>query len=230
MTSGAFLLALAMMLGVAASFGHVERRALSSLTDDLREAYDYLLAHRDLLRLTWAVLIPYMLAQSYLLLLPLFVRQELGRGPEAFGALSATLGAGAVIGAMAVAAFGKYHQLALLMLAGVLGTGICAIAYGLSQWVPVTGAVLLVVGAAESALFAAYETVLLLRLPDEMRGRVMGLMFTVAAMFPVGAIAAGAVADVIGLRALAVIEGAIIVAMASLIWRTVLRHVMVDAQ
>ena len=229
MTSGAFLLALLMMLGVAASFGHVERTAASSLMNDLREAYDYVLAHRDLLRLTWAVLIPYMLAQSYLLLLPLFVEQELGRGPETYGALSAALGAGAVIGAVAVAAFGRERQLALLMLAGVLGTGICAIAYGLSQWVPVTGAVLLVVGAAESALFAAFETVLLLRLPDEMRGRVMGLMFTVAAMFPVGAIAAGAVGDVIGLRALAVIEGTIIVAMAPLVWSTVLRHVMVDA-
>jgi MFS family permease len=229
-TTGAFLLALLMILGVAASSGHVERSAASGLKNDLREAYDYLLAHRELLRLTWAVLIPYMLAQSYLLLLPLFVKQELGRGPEAFGALSATLGAGAVIGAIAVATFGRYHQLALLMFAGVLGTGICAIAYGLSQWVPVTGAVLLVVGASESALFAAYETLLLLRLPDEMRGRVMGLMFTVAAMFPVGAIVAGAVADVIGLRTVAVIDGVIIVVMASVVWRTVLRHVTAPAQ
>jgi len=229
-TTGAFLLALLMMLGVAASFGHVERTAVSSLMNDLREAYDYLLAHRDLLQLTWAMLIPFILGQSYVLLLPLFVEKELGRGPETFGALSATLGAGGLIGAMAVATFGKHHQLALLMFAGVLGTGICAIAYGLSQWVPVTGAVLLVAGASESALFAAYETLLLLRLPDEMRGRVMGLMFAIVAMFPIGAIVAGAVADVIGLRALAVIEGAIIVAMASVVWRTVLRHVMVAAQ
>jgi MFS family permease len=229
-TTGAFLLALLMMLGVAASFGHVERTAVSSLMNDLREAYDYLLTHRELLRLTWAMLIPYMLGQSCLLLLPLFVEEELGRGPETFGALSATLGAGAVIGAMAVATFGRHQQLALLMFAGVLGTGICAIGYGLSQWVPVTGAVLLVVGASESALFAAYETVLLLRLPDEMRGRVMGLMFTVAAMFPIGAIVAGAVADVIGLRTLAVMDGAIIVAMAFVVWRTVLRDVMATAQ
>jgi MFS family permease len=229
-TSGAFVLALLMILGVAASFGHVERKAVSSLTNDLREAYDYLLSHRDLLHLTWAMLFPYMLGQAYVLLLPLFVEKELGRGPETFGALSATLGAGGVIGAIAVAAFGRHRQLALLMFAGVLGTGICAIAYGLSQWVPVTGAVLLVAGAAEAALFAAYETLLLLRLPDEMRGRVMGLMFTVAAMFPVGAIVAGAVADVIGLRTLAVIDGAIIVAMACVVWRTVLRHVTAPAQ
>lgn len=228
-TAGAFLLALAMMLGVAATFGHVERAAGSSLSSDLREAYEYLLAHRDLLRLTWAMLVPFILGQSYVLLLPLFVEKELGGGPETFGALSATLGAGGVLGAMAVATFGRQRQLALLMFAGVLGTGASAVAYGLSQWVPVTAAVLLGAGAAESALFAAYETLLLLRLPDAIRGRVMGLMFAIVAMFPIGAIAAGAIADVIGLRLLAVIEGAVIVAMASMVWRAMLRHITVDA-
>jgi MFS family permease len=212
-----------MMLGVAASFGHVKRTAGSSLKNDLREAYEYLLAHRDLLQLTWAMLIPFILGQSYVLLLPLFVEKELGRGPETFGALSATLGAGGVIGAMAVATFGKQRQLALLMFAGVLGTGACAIVYGLRNGGCRRRAV--AAGAAESALFAAYETLLLLRLPDAIRGRVMGLMFAVVAMFPIGAIIAGAIADVIGLRALAVIEGTIIVAMASVVWRTVLRHV-----
>jgi hypothetical protein len=49
-------------------------------------------------------------------------------------------------------------------------------------------------------------------------------------MFPIGAIVAGAVADVIGLRALAVIDGVIIVAMACVVWRTVLRHVTAPAQ
>lgn len=229
-TTGAYLLALLMMLGVAASFGHVERRALTSLMGDLREAYEYVLAHRDLLQLTGAMLIPFILGQSYVLLLPLFVEQELDKGPETFGALSACLGAGSVIGAMAVATFGKQRQIGLLMFAGVLGTGICAIAYGVSPWVPATGAVLLVAGAAESALFAAYETLLLVRLPDEMRGRVMGLMFSMVAMFPIGAVAAGAIADVIGLRALAVMEGVIIIAMASAVWRVVLRHVMTTAE
>jgi MFS family permease len=229
-TSGAYLLGLLMMLGVAASFGHVERTAARSAKEDLREAYQYLRAHRDLLRLTGAMLIPFVLGQSYVLLLPLFVEQELGRGPEAFGALSACLGAGSVIGAMAVATFGKQRMIGLLMFAGILGTGASAIVYGLSQWVVLTGAVLLVAGAAESSLFAAYETLLLVRLPDEMRGRVMGLMFTLVAIFPVGAVAAGATADVVGLRAVAVAEGIFIVAMASVAWRIVLRRVVTKAE
>ena len=229
-TTGAFVIALLMMLGVAASFGHVERTAVKGLMSDLREAWEYLLAHRDLLQLTGAMLIPFILGQSYVLLLPLFVEQELHRGPETFGALSACLGGGSLIGAMAVATFGKQRQIGLLMFAGVLTIGAAGIAYGLSQWVAVTGAVLFAAGAGESALFAAYETLLLLRLPDEIRGRVMWLMFSMVAMFPVGAIAAGAIADVIGLRAVAVIEGALIIAMASAVWRVVLRHVMTTAE
>jgi MFS family permease len=225
LTSGAFLLALLLILGVASAFGHVERKEISGAISDMREAYDYLRAHKDLLRLTGAMLIPFILGQSYVLLLALFVKEELNSGPETLGALSATLGAGSVLGAMSVAAFGKARQIGLLMFAGVLGIGICGIGYGLSQWIPVTAVVLFFAGAAEAALFSAYETLLLLRLPDEIRGRVMGLLFTVVAMFPIGAIAAGAIADVIGLRALAVIEGSIVILSASAAWRAVLRHV-----
>jgi MFS family permease len=229
LTSGAYVLALAMMLAVAASFGRVERSGLKSVREDLREAYQYILDHKDLLQLTAAMLIPFILGQSYVLLLPLFVEKELHSGPEVFGALSACLGAGSVLGSMSVATFGKQRQIGLLMFAGVLGTGVCGIAYGLSHWIPATAAVLLVAGAAESALFAAYETLLIVRLPDEIRGRVMGLMFTLVAMFPIGALVAGAIADVIGLRAVAVIEGSIIIAMASVAWRVVLRNVETGA-
>lgn len=229
-TSGAYLMGLLMMLGVAAAFGRIERTAATSPKEDLREAYEYLRAHRDLLQLTAAMMIPFILGQSYVLLLPLFVEQELEKGPVTFGALSACLGAGSVIGAMAVATFGKQRLIGLLMFAGIVGTGTSAIAYGLSQWVPLTGAVLFVAGSAESALFAAYETLLLIRLPDEIRGRVMGLMLTLVALFPIGAIAAGAVADVVGLRAVAVAEGVIIVVLASVAWRVVLRGIVTEAE
>ncbi len=228
-TSGAYLMGLLMILGVAAAFGRIERTRPGSVKDDLREAYDYVRAHRDLLKLTAAMLIPFILGQSYVLLLPLFVEQELGKGPVTFGALSACLGAGSVVGAMAVATFGNQRLIGLLMFAGILGTGFSAIGYGLSQWVPLTGAVLFVAGSAEAALFAAYETLLLIRLPDEIRGRVMGLMLTLVALFPIGAIMAGAIADVVGLRAVAVAEGVIIVALSSVAWRLVLRRVVTEA-
>lgn len=227
-TTGALLLGTLMMLSVAASFGRVERTAPTSVKADLHEAYDYLRGHKDLLQLTAAMLIPFILGQSYVLLLPLFVEQELGLGPEAFGALSTCLGAGSVIGALSVARFGQERQIGLLMFGGVLGTGVAAIVYGLAHSVYLVGGVLVVAGASESALFTAYDTHLLVRLPDEIRGRVMGLMFTLVAMFPVGAVAAGAAADAFGLRAVAISEGAIISGMALFAWRVVFRAVRAD--
>ena len=226
-TTGAFVLGLIMMLGVAASFGSIDRAGVKSVSEDLREAVDYVLAHRDLLSLTAAMLIPFILGQSYVLLLALFVEKELGLGPEAFGALSASLGLGAVVGGMAVATFGEERQIGRIMFLGILATGAGAIVYGLSHSVLLTAAVLFVAGAGQSALFAAYDTLLLIRLPDEMRGRVMGLMFTLVALFPIGAAVAGAIADQVGLRAVAIAEGVIIVSMAAIAWRVVLSRTSV---
>ena len=224
-TTGAFVIGLMMMLGVAASFGSIDRGAVKSVREDFREAVDYVLAHRDLLSLTAAALIPFILGQSYVLLLALFVEQELGLGPAAFGVLSASIGLGAVVGAMTVATFGEERQIGRIMFLGIIATGVAGIAYGLSHSVLLTAGVLFVAGAGESALFAAYDTLLLIRLPDEMRGRVMGLMFTLVALFPIGAVIAGAVADQVGLRTVAIAEGVIILAMAGVAWKAVLSRI-----
>ena len=230
-TTGALAVALVMlMLGVAASFGHVERREAQSVTADLREAWDYLVGHRDLLKLTAAMLTPFIMGQSFVLLLPLFVEQELGGGAATFGALSACLGAGGVLGAMLVATFGQQRQIGKLMFLGVLSVGISATVYGFSPWVALTGGALFGAGAGQSVLFAAYETYLLIRLPDEMRGRVMGLTFTMVAFFPVSAVLAGALSDAIGLRAVAVIEGVVIIGMAGLAWWGILRSVVAEGE
>ncbi|MDP6605236.1 MAG: MFS transporter [Dehalococcoidia bacterium] len=228
-TTGAYLLALLMLaLGVAASYGHIEREDVRSVTDDLREAIEYLARNKDLLKLTAAALTPFLLGQSYVLLLPLFVEQELGRGVTTFGILSTSLGVGGVAGAMTVATFGRPRQIGYVMLFGVLAVGAAAVVYGLSPWPVLTGVALMGAGAGESAIFAAYETYLLTRLPDEIRGRVMGLSFTMVAFFPISAVAAGALADVFGLRAVAVVEGVGILLLAAVAWRMALRHVVRD--
>lgn len=225
-TSGAHLAAAAMLLaGVAASSGSIERDDSRSMIADLRQAVAYLRADPHLLRLTAVVVMPFILGASYMLLLALFVEEELGGGAAMFGFLSASLGAGGVIGAMAIAAVGRSRQIGYLMFLGIVGVGVAALIYGFSRWLPLTAFALAVGGAAQSALFVAYETFLLLRVPDEMRGRIMGLTFTIFGLFPVGAIFAGALADLAGLRAVAILEGVVVLMLALIAWRFALRHV-----
>ncbi|MXZ46600.1 MAG: MFS transporter [Chloroflexi bacterium] len=225
-TSGAHLAAAVMLfVGVAASFGSIERDDARSVTADLRDAIAYLRADAHLLRLTAVIVMPFVLGSSYTLLLALFVEKELGGGAAMFGFLSASLGAGGVIGAMVIAAAGQSRQIGYLMFLGIFGVGAAALTYGFSHWLPLTALALMVGGAAQSALFVAYETFLLLRVPDEMRGRIMGLTFTIFALFPVGAIFAGALADLVGLRAVAILEGVVVLVLALFAWRFALRHV-----
>ena len=225
-TSGAHLAAAVMLLfGVAASFGSIERDDSRSMTADLRQAIAYLRADAHLLRLTAVVVMPFVLGSSYVLLLALFVEEELGGGAAMFGFLSASLGAGGVIGAMAIAAVGRPRQIGYLMFLGIVGIGAAALVYGFSHWLPLTALALMVGGAAQSAMFVAYETFLLLRVPDEMRGRIMGLTFTIFGLFPAGAIFAGALADIVGLRAVAILEGVVVLFLAAFAWRFALRHV-----
>ena len=126
---------------------------------------------------------------------------------------------------MAIAAVGRPRQIGYLMFLGIVGIGAAALVYGFSHWLPLTALALMVGGAAQSAMFVAYETFLLLRVPDEMRGRIMGLTFTIFGLFPAGAIFAGALADIVGLRAVAILEGVVVLFLAAFAWRFALRHV-----
>jgi hypothetical protein len=58
----------------------------------------------------------------------------------------------------------------------------------------------------------------------------MGLMFTLVAMFPLGAIMAGAAADVAGLRTVAVAEGLIVLALAVVAWFGVLKGIVTERE
>ena len=176
------------------------------------------------MELTLTMMIPFVLGQSYVLLLPLFVEKELHSGPQVFGALSACLGAGAVVGATAVATFGKQRQIGFLMFLGILGTGIATIVY-----CPVA------VARAHRRRPARRGDVpgdALRRLRDAARrppARRHARPRPRAAVhdyrrLPGQRHACRRIADVIGLRPLALIEGVIIVAMASVAWRVTLRH------
>jgi MFS family permease len=151
-TSSALLTGLVLILAVSASFGVVRRKERDSVGADLKEAIDYLRSHADLLKLTAAMLVPFVLGQSYVLLLPLFVEQELGQGPEVFGMLSAAVGVGSVVGAQSVARFGNQRQVGLLMMGGLIATGIAGIVYGLSESVWAVGLILFAAGAGRGCL------------------------------------------------------------------------------
>src|SRR5438874_3657114 len=159
---------------------------------------------------------------SYVVLMPSFARDVLGRGANGYGILISASGAGALIGALIVAAYGHLVTPRKLAFSGVylFSAAMTAVAFARSFYLAV--AFLFLAGFGMLLFFATSNTTLQTIVPDEMRGRVMGVWSLVfGAMIPVGSLEAGAVAHFWG-TPFALGFGAIICLIAAIITRVVI--------
>ena len=124
--------------------------------------------------------------------LPVFVKDIFHRGPETYGNLLSLMGIGSIIGSLTIAAAGNTERKGRVALVGlvVLGAGISA--FALSKSLPMSGAALLIVGAAMMAVFAMVNSLVQLITTNEMRGRMMSIYtFAFRGGMPMGNLVSG---------------------------------------
>ncbi|MBI4328734.1 MAG: MFS transporter [Chloroflexi bacterium] len=135
---------------------------------------------------------------SFIFLLPIFAKDILNAGPSGLGILIGASGVGALAGTVFVAAAGSRVPKSLVILAGGVLFGVTLALFAFSQSMPLSLAILLISGAANSVYTIAAMTVLQLAVPNALRGRVMGIWGLTWAMMPLGGLQAGIVAHFIG--------------------------------
>src|SRR5437899_2238094 len=161
---------------------------------------------------------------SYTVLMPAFARDVLGRGANGYGVLMSASGAGAFIGALVVATYGHLFTPRRLALGGVWLFSAALLAFSLSRNFYVALAFLFVAGFGMLLFFSTSNTVLQTIVPDDMRGRVIGVWSLVfGAMIPLGSLEAGAAAHWVG-TPFALAFGAIICAASALITLFMIRR------
>lgn len=132
---------------------------------------------------------------SYAVLMPAFARDVLHIKERAYGFLLASNGVGAIIGALSVASLGDYPRKRRLVFGGMwlFSAGLAAFAACRAYWLALP--CLAVAGCGMVTSFSTSNTVIQTSVPDEVRGRVMGVWALVfAGMVPVGSFQAGTVA------------------------------------
>src|SRR5256714_2136872 len=161
---------------------------------------------------------------SYMVVMPAFARDVLGRGADGFGTLMAASGMGALIGALVVATFGHRFTPRKLALGGVWLFSGALLAFAFARNFYVALAFLFVAGFGMLLFFSTTNTVLQTIVPNEMRGRVMGVWsFIFGAMIPLGSLEAGAVANWLGTPC-ALGFGAIVCAISAVVALLVIRR------
>ncbi len=132
-------------------------------------------------------------------LLPIFAQDILKVGPTGFGFLRAAPAIGSFITIIIVAYFPITVKAGFKLFVAIFGFGISIIVFGLSEWYIVSLIALFFSGVFDGVSVIVRQTILQLKTPDNMRGRVA----SVNAMFigssnELGAFESGVAAKVLG--------------------------------
>jgi MFS family permease len=132
-------------------------------------------------------------------LLPVFAQDILHVGPEGFGILRAAPAVGALLIMFTSAYFPLNKNAGLKLLAAIFGFGCCIILFGLSTWFWISVIALFLSGVTDGISMIIRQTILQLRTPDHMRGRVASVnsMF-VGSSNELGAFESGLTAKLMG--------------------------------
>ncbi|MDC7999963.1 MFS transporter [Aequorivita todarodis] len=132
-------------------------------------------------------------------LLPIYAQDILKVGPEGFGILRAAPAVGALLIMFTSAHFPLNKNAGMKLLAAIFGFGICIIVFGVSTWFWLSVIALFLSGATDGISMVIRSTILQLRTPDAMRGRVASVnsMF-VGSSNELGAFESGLTAKLMG--------------------------------
>ena len=148
----------------------------------------------------------------YAVLMPMFADSILHGGPRGFGLLMGASGIGSLCGALVLASRRGVRGLGRWVGVSALAFGVTLIAFAFARVFWVSFAILVLVGASAITQLASSNTLIQSMVPDALRGRVMAvysMMFM--GMSPIGALAAGWVAERIGAPDTVVIGGVVCV-------------------
>jgi len=107
--------------------------------------------------------------------IPVFVKDIFHRGPETYGNLLSLMGVGSICGSLGVAGLGNIARKGRFALAMLIFLGAGIAGFSLSKTLPLSYAMLLLVGASMMAVFATVTSLVQLSITNEMRGRVMSV-------------------------------------------------------
>lgn len=145
----------------------------------------------------------------YMSFINVFARDILMIGAGGLGFLMAASGAGAVVGALLVAARGRVEGIGPTLFTLSILYGIVVVGVAISTSTALTAFLLFVAGMMGAVIFSLNNSLVQHKIDDDVRGRVMSAYFLTFGLMPLGALPMGLIAGQFG-TPLAVGGGAVI--------------------
>jgi len=168
----------------------------SSLLEDLKLGLIYLKSNRDVFIIILMVAINSIFGMPYTVFMPVFARDVFKVGARGLGFLMASVGIGALVGALVMATIGRYRKKGRILFIGISSFSIFLIIFSLSKSYLLGLFALVLTGFFMIMFTATANTLVQTYVRDDMRGRVMSIYTTFfAGMAPLGSLQAGAISS-----------------------------------
>jgi MFS family permease len=175
------------------------RPADGSPLQKLIQGFHFAMGDRPIRSALLLVSLMSMFGWQYTVFMPIFARDVLHGGPSMLGLLMTSAGVGAVIGALHFASRTSEKGLVEWIAATSATCSLGLIFFSQSRVFWLSAAMLLAVGFSATSELAATNTMAQIRVPDELRGRIMAVYATMfMGVQPLGALLAGGVAKRVG--------------------------------
>jgi MFS family permease len=159
------------------------------------EGIRYILSHQIFFATMGLSFFTSLFGMSYVVLLPAFAQQVLHAGVRGFGYMETAAGVGALLGTLSIVRLGRSAPLGPLMLVSAAAFGLFIAAFAASRSLPLSLVLLFAGGFTSSVYLNIGMTALQLQVPDELRGRVMGVWSMTWFLASVGGLPASLVAQ-----------------------------------
>ena len=176
-----------------------ERLQYASTLSAIKEGFEWVFNTKPIFALLLLVGLVSLVGMPYAVLMPIFADRILHSGARGLGILMGFSGAGALTGALTLAAKSGLRGLGTWVAASSACFGLFLAMFAYSRVFWVSAALLIPVGMFMMVQMASTNTLIQSMVPDRLRGRVMSVYsMMMMGMAPLGALLAGAFSNRIG--------------------------------
>jgi len=200
---------------------------LSTVVSEVLEAVRYIKSEPVIMGLFAFSVLPAVLVMPFFYgLIPVYAAEVFMVGPGTLGLLMASVGAGSIMGTLALASIGDLRHKGMFIIGFIILTAIAMALFARSPSVGFAIPVLMLGSIGVMGFFSTTSATIQSMLPTEIRGRVTGIYIMTFGLMPLGSLAAGVIAESLGApTATLIASGVVLVAAISLslkfkqIWR-----------
>jgi len=190
---------------------HIPQRTKRNIMGELREGVAYIARTRLFAALILLTYLHMLLGMQYIQLMPL-VANHYQVGSEGLGLLFTMVGLGAVTGTLITLRAQVGRSLGRTLLLALAGAECLIVAFAVAPTYQVALGLLFLASVCNSMFTISSMTALQMRVPDTLRGRVMGIHGITFSMMPLGGLIGGAIAAYSDVRVAIALGGLVMLA------------------